>query len=269
MKKIKFLSVIMLLLALVIPVGASSIGAAVTAFLIGPERVRELFNALKSIKSVSVEESYLRQEQTIKNTKSIYSFDYARTVNGSTNNVEPQLTLLDINDVFICTHIGVYLYQADTTKPGYVKGGLQTCVNPAYFTANAGFTIDHLNQLYQGRMKFKVANSEKIEAIDMAQFEARPLTQQGWDVTLSVVEADIIGSKKAEDGLKDLASFFVLDGSQSNQVVLDLPIFDGIEWEHTLANTQVRAVVKPQGILIKGGARVLDEIQNKVTLVGG
>jgi hypothetical protein len=267
MKKLKIFSVLMLLAALFMPV--STIGSAITAFLIGPERIRELFNALKTIDKVSVEESYLRQEQTIKNTNSIYVFDYARAVNGSTTNVEPQLVLLDTNDVFIATHVGVYIYEADTTKKGYTRNGLQTCINPVYFTAGVGFTPDHLNQLYQGQMKYKVANSEKIEAIDMGQFEAKPLTQPLWDVTLSALEADIIGSKKPEDGLKDLASFFVFDGSQSNQIILNLPIFDGIAWEAKAANAQNRIVVKPQGILVKGGARYVDQIASKVMLVGG
>ena len=267
MKKIKFLSVALLLVAFVLPVSFSGVGAAVTAFLIGPERIRELFNRLKTIGNVSVEESYLRQEQTIKNTNSMYVFDYARAVNGSTTNVEPQLTLLDTNDVFIATHVGVYVYEADTTKRGYVKNGLQTCINPVYFGAGAGFTPDHLNQIYQGRLKYKVANSEKVEAIDMGQFENKPVVQLGWDTTLSVLETDIIGSKKAEDGLKDLASFFVFDGSQSNQAVLDLPIFDGIEWEAKAANKQNRIVVKPQGILVKGGARVLNAINEQVRLI--
>lgn len=269
MKNFKFLSVVMLVAAFFLPTAISAIGASVTAFLIGPERVRDLFNRLKTIKEVFVQESFLRQEQTIKNTASVYTFDYARAVNGSTTNVEPQLTLLDTNDVFVCTHLGVYVYEADTTKPGYTKKGLQTSINPVYFTAGVGFTPDHLNQLYQGRLKYKVAASEKVESIDMGQFENKPVVQLGWDITLSAAEADIVGSKKAEDGLKDLASFFVFDGSQSNQIILDLPIFDGIQWEAKAANSQNRIVVKPQGILVKGGARFLKQISEHVALIGG
>jgi hypothetical protein len=50
---------------------------------------------------------------------------------------------------------------------------------------------------------------------------------------------------------------------------LNLPIFDGIAWEAKAANAQNRIVVKPQGILVKGGARYVDQIASKVMLVGG
>lgn len=262
MKKI---AIIALSLCLFVDAATTGVASAITSYLIGPDRVRALFNEMKGLANISLQESFLRQENTIVNTTGTYSFDFRKATNSTVTSVAPQLQLLGQNDVFIATHIGVYQYEAVTASPGYVRGGLQSYVNPLYYTTTAGFTKDHLQQIYQGRLKFKVANTEVFEAIDMGLFEAREITQ-GYEVA-GAVDLDKTGSKKPEDGLKDLATFAVMDGSQDNVWIMDLPIFSGIEWANTGAGLANNLVLKPHGILVKGGARYFKEIQARVSMI--
>ncbi len=268
MKKIKVLLVLMFASLLAFDANmALTIGAAGVSFLVGPDRVRALFNALKDIPGISLQESYLRQESTVVNTTGTFNFDFRKQTNSSNTTVEPQLQLLGNNDLFIATHVGVYLYEANTTTPGRVRGGLQTGVNPTYFTTTAFFTIDHLNQLYEGRLKFKVASTELMEAIDMTQFNELSPTQLGVNTTTGVAGPTFGGSRRAEQGIKDLSTFAVMDGSQDNLFIIECPIFNGIQYQNTGANLQNRLVLQTHGVLVKGGTRSLNLIKEQISLI--
>jgi hypothetical protein len=266
-KLVKFSLILIAILSFAFESKAAGISAAITSYLLGPDRVRALFNELKSISQVSCQESYLRQEVSLINQTGLYTFDFRKQTNSTAQTIEPQMQLLGQNDVFVCTYIGMYLYEAISTSVGYVRGGLQTYVNPLYFTTTAGFTKDDLQQVYNGRLQFKVANTVAIEAIDMGMFEAQAITQ-AFEVA-GALDADKTGSKKPEDGLKDLSTFAVMDGSQDNTWIADLPTFNGILWQNTGASLSNRLVLKCHGILVKGGSRYFDAIKDKVSLIAG
>lgn len=259
MKNLKIFGIIALVVAFVFaPV--AGIGMGVISYLMGPERQRKLFNALKSISEVSCQQSYLRQEATISNSQGVYKFDFSNVNNTPSTSLPPQLVLLDKNDLFVCTHVGVYLYEADSTTVGYVRDGLQTYVNPLYFVAAAGFVPGHLNQVYQGKLKYKVASTEVLESIDLG-LACRQPDRQG------ITAATVVGSQNPEDGLIDLASFPFINGSQQTIFILDLPIFTGITWAAVAANKSNVLVVKPHGVLVKGGARYVEQVSQVVDLI--
>lgn len=264
-KAFKFLLIVVAFAFAAFDTHAIGISSAITSYLLGPDRIRALFNELKRIQNVSCQESYLRQEVTLLNQSGVYNFDFRKQTNSVAQTVEPQIQLLGNNDVFVATHIGLYVYEANTTTVGYVRGGLQAYINPLYYTTTAGFTKDHLQQIYNGRLRFRVANTDALEALDMGLFEEREITQ-GFEVA-GVLDADKTGSKKSEDGLRDLATFAVMDGSQDNLWIADMPTFNGILWQNTGANLQNRLVLKMHGILVKGGSRFFTEVKNATSMV--
>lgn len=267
MKKFKNFGLILAVLVLSAIDMTSAFALGFTGFLSGGERTRELFNELRNLEMVSVQESFLRQENTLSNSSGVYTYDFTKAVNSSGMSVEPQLQLLDKNDAFVATGLGVYIYEAIVANPGYVPNGLQTAVNPVLLTTDAGFTKDHINQLYNGKLLYKVSNTIAIEAIDMQQFETRPVVQAGWDTTLSILETDIVGSKRGEDGIKDVASFLYFDGIEDNTIQIVAPLFNGIKWQQTAAGKQIRVVVKTHGLLIKGGHKYADKIKAAIKAI--
>ncbi len=189
--------------------------------------------------------SYLRVEQTLGNTKNRYSFDIKKT--GAEIATERKL---DRNDVFVVTHIGVYLIAQVSTTIGIEV--LQTYPNADIFVAATGFTPDHLNLIYSGHMELKIGSKVNIEALDMNKFRYVPTSQQ---------EAATSKIAYSEFGLDALSywpgNLLKLHGTQNIEVHIDIPDITGLAWAAVASNTSNKIVFYPMGYLIKNAAKQL------------
>jgi hypothetical protein len=211
---------------------------------------RDVFKRLKSV----IREGYngmpetLWIENTVRNNQSAYQF--VSQVGQNQANTGVLTRQLDFNDVMIVTALQFGIYEADTTKPGYVKENLQFFPLTDYFTANAGFTPADLFQLYQGGLQIKIGTNVVAENIALIDALYIPDTQEGNSATTEYSGTQI-GA-----GIIPLFSHIIFDGSQNNIISLTAPTFNGIEWEQTAADTEVRIVLRPTGVKIKGAAGV-------------
>lgn len=185
--------------------------------------------------------SYLRVEQALSNTKTRYQFDIKKT--GGEIATERKL---DRNDVFIATHLGVYLISQVSTTIGLEV--LQTYPNPDYFITTTGFTPAHLNTIYSGHLEVKIGQKVNIEALDMNKFRYVPTTQQATP-TLPYSEFDL-DSYSYWPG-----SLLFLHGTQNIEIFIDIPSITGLAWAAVAADTSNKMVLYLMGYLVKNAAK--------------
>ncbi len=227
---------------------ASGIGSGLV-FSVSPGLIaldREYFKAMSGQYGKGMPSpSYLRVEQTLSNTKTRYAFDIKKT--GGEVHTERKL---DRNDVFIVTHIGIFLIaQLDTTRGMEV---LQTYPNPDVFVTATGFTPEHLNTIYSGHLEVKIGSKVNIEALDMNKFRYVPTSQQ---------EASNLYIKYSEFNI-DAYSYWPgnllhLHGTQNIEMFIDIPSITGLAWAAVAANTSNKIVLYPMGYLVKNAAKQL------------
>lgn len=225
---------------------------------IASDRLRAVSKAIRnSGKSWDVEFGYLAVEQELLNNKSLYKFDFRAASNGgAAGNNSPINLLLDQSDLFISIQTGLFLYEKVTATPEYIRGGLQTSINPLYWTTGVGFTIDHLRQVYNSRLKFQVANHTYSQNFDTSLFYTQHELQG--DLTNNIMEqryGDI-------DGYYVLPEFHMINGQNDSRYELSIPLFNGVEMQAVGAGLQNMVVLKHQGILIRGGAD--EDLQNSI-----
>ena len=106
-----------------------TITTASTGLIVGV-RNRSVYQALKGLLGISIEESYLQSEAILSNNNGVYTFNF----NKNSNPLKTEHTqFLDQSDLFITTALLLALRENDTTRPQELKlGHLQTYVNPEY-----------------------------------------------------------------------------------------------------------------------------------------
>lgn len=234
--------------------------AAGAVGLIAGTRERSVIQALRSLAGVSVEKSYLQSEAVISNNKSEYNFQF-RT-NGNPN-VTPHTRFLDQSDVFVSILLQLGLRENDSTMPEQLKNGhIQTYVNAGYFTANAGFTVADVNQVYAGNLEFKVANHLYFQYLNTQEFLYIPETQ--FDSTAGTFDS----INAAEDGKIVPPQMAILSGDEDSNIKATFEVFAGIQWAATAANKSNVIVLKHDGLLIRGGAAHKSQIQQILSTVG-
>jgi len=208
---------------------------------------REYFNKVLSTygKDKMPNPSYLRVEQALNNTKNRYSFDIKKT--GSEVATERKL---DRNDIFVVTHIGVYLIAQVSTSIGLEV--LQTYPNPDIFVSATGFTPNHLNTIYSGHMEIKIGSKVNFEALDMNKFRFVPTSQQeATNNYINYSEFDLDAFSYWP------GSLLYLHGTQNIEVHIDIPSITGLAWAAVAANTSNKIVFYPMGYLVKNAAKQL------------
>lgn len=154
---------------------------------------------------------------------------------------------LDQNDSFVITDLGFYLLCEDPTKPG--TGLLQTYPNNQVFAAEANnVTPAHLNVFYNGSYKIKVKETVYEEAFPLNKMLCVRTTQQA--------SASTFSERFGKDGTAELTPDITLNGSEKNEITLNVPTFQGIQIQYVTAATRIYAVFYAYGFLISGGSRL-------------
>lgn len=233
-------------------IGSTNVQEVTTASIftaaVASDRSRQIANSLKQrLSDVSIEMSYLFAEQTLTNTSNTYKFDF-RIAGGQANtSTKPNQLLLDQSDIFIVTQLGMFNYEKITATPEYIRGGLQTNINPLYYTTGVGFTKDHLNQIYAGQIKFHVGNIDAFSNLDTGLFRFGHQLQG--DLTNNIYQ----GRNGDSDGYVTLPEIMILNGSYDAYIQLSYQLFTGIAIAN-VGGLENSVVFKPQGILVRGGA---------------
>lgn len=184
--------------------------------------------------------SYLRVENTLSNSTSLYSFDIKKT--SSTGASEQKL---DRNDLFVVTRIGMYLLQDVSAEPGY--GVLQTYPNANGFTAGTGFNVRDLEAIYNGFLTVKIGQTTNIEKLPAAAFRFVPQTRGDSTVTYQQMNAMEYSHMPAE--------LLYLDGGDDITIELRHPTWSGIQVAAVASGVTNKVVFMPFGFLIRNGGR--------------
>jgi len=191
----------------------------------------------------SPQPSYLRIEQTLANNKTRYEFDIKTT--GSELATEKKL---DRNDIFVGTHLGIYLIAQVSTTIGLEI--LQTYPNLDIFVTATGFTPNHLNVIYSGWLEIKIGQKVNVEAMDLNRFRFVPTSQQ------QAASNYINYSEYSHEAYSYWhPNLFYLHGTQNIDIHVEFPAITGAAYAAVAANTSNKIVLYPMGYLIKNQAK--------------
>ena len=201
---------------------------------------RELRKELESLyPNKTLSESYLRAEKIITNSDSTLNFDIRKT--GNERLTEKKL---DQADVFVATHLGMYLMADQTAKIG--SAVLQTYPNQTVFSAISGFVPTELETIYAGVLTIKSGPTVLVDAQEMLEFRRVPQTQQSASTNASMFEHGF--------GLKKLAGRIHMKGTQNTEVAVKFPTWSGITIANANSGFVNYLVFKPIGFLVKNAA---------------
>jgi len=207
---------------------------------------RSLFNSLREIyPGCIIGDSFLQMEQPLINGNTTIEFDPAKNVN-SDRRTESKL---DRNDIFVATHMGLFLCANSLDAAGKTKGVgvFQTYPNLQHFpaiTTTPVFTPANLEAVFNGRLTVKINNKEESPLIDTRRFRYVPQTQQSAAGNYSMF--------KLEDALVALTPTINLFGNKENKITLALPSATDIAAQAT--NTENLVILFTKGFVIKGAS---------------
>jgi hypothetical protein len=191
--------------------------------------------------------SYLRIEQQIVSGQSQYSFNIKND-----SGVSATENKLDQNDAFVVSKVGIALFKEAVvsgvrTQPG--TGVLQYYPNATVFAAEAG-NLDpaQLENFWNSNLEVKVADTVYFDSLWMKPSRTVRTTQQSSATNKS--EAFLY------DGLFDIDPIITFQGSRKNDIVLQLPNFNGAQQQYVTANERVFVTLLFWGILITGGSNL-------------
>lgn len=136
---------------------------------------------VQGAKYANLSQSYLRAETAL-GTTSIISFDVQR------NNVTaPTATerLLEQNDKFVITHLGVALKQIGADSPTaaqHAAARLYNWENPQVFTGTNAANVD---TIWNGSLRFTIDRKQYIPNLDVRSFRRVPETQENTETVSS------------------------------------------------------------------------------------
>lgn len=213
------------------------------------ERDRAILNRLRksvTAKGISVDKvqpSFLRVAMLADASKSSYEFSTKKDTGISLLHDKK----LDQNDAFVITNLGFVLLGENPATPGV--GLLQTYPNNQVFAAEAGNVNPlHLNIFYNGSYRIKVKETVYAEAIPTNQMLCARTTQQASATTFS--------ERFQQDGTVHLTPDIQLNGSEKNEITLNVPTFAGLQIQYVTAATRIYAVFYAYGFLISGGSNL-------------
>jgi hypothetical protein len=208
--------------------------------------LRTLFNSLREIyPGCIIGESYLQMEQVLINGNTTIEFDPAKNVN-TDRRTESKL---DRNDVFVATHMGLFLAANSLDATGKTKGVpvFQTYPNVQHFPAVVGppaFEPANLEAIYNGKLTVKINNKEESPLIDARRFRYVPQTQQSSATNFSMFKLDM--------ALVALTPTINLFGNKENKITLLLPSATNIAAQ--AANTENLVILFTKGFVVKGAS---------------
>lgn len=203
--------------------------------------------------NVRLTQSSLFLTKDIDATKSNYSFD---VLENQTQTIAPDEIRLNINDEFILTHLGVYLY--GTWDVGQQKQGFQLLsYSPVELSDDALKT----KNLYAGQLKIAVNNIVYLEKWDTRKHEKVTRTQFANQLA-GTNNATMPSNDFYDDSMIALSPMITLSGSKKNAIEIQLPFAispANLTWTNgagtNVAVNITRIAVRMYGLNAQNGAK--------------
>lgn len=194
--------------------------------------------------NVRLTQSSLFLTKQITGVQTAYTFDVLEN-----QNQNPEEIRLNINDEFIVTELGIYLYGTITSGEAgaSVRNIMVTNTLRQLDAANG----NNVSPVYDGKLKIAVNNVVYMEKWDSKKHEIVPFDQFTYDaagVTNAVSKQD--GSRFETDGMFELAPMVTLSGAKKNELTLECynaPLAGSFPWVDQSGNT---AVIKLEKIAL-------------------
>lgn len=166
--------------------------------------------------NVRLTQSSLFLTKTLTGTQTAYTFDVLENQNQNAEEIR-----LNINDEFIITELGVYLFGTINADGDPARNIMVTNTLRQLSVAAAG----DVAPLYQGKLKMSVNNVVYMEKWDLKKHEIVPFDQFTYDSTGATPAANKAdGSKYGEDGMYELAPMVTLSGAKKNEITIEMPV---------------------------------------------
>lgn len=167
--------------------------------------------------NVRLTQSTLFLTKDITGTQTSYNFDVLE----NQNNQSPEEIRLNINDEFIATELGVYLYGKvshdgnPVTRNILLTNTLRQLSSPQ---ANL------VSPVYDGKLKIAVNNVIFMEKWDTKKHEIIPFDQFSYDNQgANNAGNKVDGSRYENDGMYELAPMITLSGAKKNEITIEMP----------------------------------------------
>lgn len=208
--------------------------------------------------NVRLTQSSLFITKDIDPTKSNYEFD---VLENQTQTLQPDEIRLNINDEFIVTHLGVYLYGTWTASDAEgVKLGQGTQLltyAPIELNGNAIVT----KNLYAGQLKIAVNNIVYLEKWDTRKCELVTRTQFATELA-GTAQSTMPSNDFSQDALIPFEPMLTLSGAKKNDISIRLPQSispSTVTWKDQSGNTismQISKIgVRMLGLNAQNGAK--------------
>jgi hypothetical protein len=182
--------------------------------------IKKKYNALGK-GNVRLTQSSLFLTQDISPTKSVYTFD---VLENQTQTLQPDEIRLNINDEFVISHAGVYLY--GEWNNGQAKKGFQLLT---YAPIELGTDALLVKNLFAGQMKVGVNNIIFLEKWDLRKHEFITRTQFANQQPIiagidnSGFAATTPSNDLHNDGMIAFSPMLTLSGAKKNEISITLP----------------------------------------------
>lgn len=232
----------------------AGVSMAVAPFAAVADRNRQIYKTVKQqVGTLIPNPAYLRVEQSLSNSKALYSFDVKKNGNEIATEIK-----LDRNDLFVVHSLAIFISAQVSSSIGAEV--LQTYPNKVVFGTNSGFTYTHLEAVYNGYLRLKVANMVNIDNMPLLHFRHVPMTQQiaavssGSSATATKTQAIDHSEFNLMSRAYPLESLIYLSGTMDINFEINIPTFSSIQIAATAASTTNKLVLMPIGLLVKNGA---------------
>ena len=183
------------------------------------------------------EPSYLRIQEALSNSLTDYKFDLK--VESGTEQCEAKL---DRNDLFIATHLGMFLIKENNDEPG--KEVLQSYPNQTVFAISSGWDATDLFCIYNGYLWIKTGPKVNAEKIPMWNFYHVPETLKSNASNYS--QFDVQEACYWPEGIE-----FWFKGWTSIEIRVYIQSFSGMQIVTTETGYTNKLVFMPFGYLVK------------------
>jgi hypothetical protein len=169
--------------------------------------------------NVRLTQSSLFITKDIDPTKSNYDFD---VLENQTQTLQPDEIRLNINDEFIVTDLGVYLYGEWSVKnsEGAKIGGGKQLLTYCPIELDASTVVS--KNLYAGQLKIAVNNIVYLEKWDVRKHEYTTRTQFGSQLAGTNV-ATLASNNFEQDAMVSFSPLLTLSGAKKNDISIRLP----------------------------------------------
>lgn len=169
----------------------------------------------RGVDNVRLTQSSLLLIQAIDPNKTVYNFD---VLESQTANILPQEIRLNINDEFITTDIGVYLYG----NIGFGDPVSKTPIMLSYSPFETGADFLSVAPLYDGQLKIGVNNIIYVEKWDLKKHNLVPRTQfDSFDAGLTI-QASQPNMNYQDNGMFACDPMVTLSGAKKNEISISI-----------------------------------------------